>query len=100
MKRACHRQIVGLLLPVCRWIAIVPIPLAPPVTTAVRPARSLNMGLEDRLDELVVRMEKARLAMEERPGDDAAVTKWSKTQPARLPASRQEDQRRLQKTRW
>src|SRR5665213_542522 len=28
MKRACQRQIVGLPLPVCRWIAIVPTPAA------------------------------------------------------------------------
>jgi len=28
IKRACHRQIVGLPLPVCRWMAIVPIPSA------------------------------------------------------------------------
>jgi hypothetical protein len=28
MKRACHRQIVGLPLPVCRRMAIVPIPSA------------------------------------------------------------------------
>src|SRR5207244_3031745 len=28
IKRACQRQIVGLPLPVCRWIAIVPTPSA------------------------------------------------------------------------
>jgi hypothetical protein len=28
MKRSCQRQMVGLPLPVCRWISIVPIPSA------------------------------------------------------------------------
>jgi ATPase subunit of ABC transporter with duplicated ATPase domains len=34
------------------------------------------------LDELTVRMEKARVAMEERPGDDAMVAKWSRAHDA------------------
>ena len=34
------------------------------------------------LDELIARMEKARVAMEERPGDDAAVVKWAKAHDA------------------
>jgi hypothetical protein len=36
MKRACQRQIVGLPLPVYRWIAIVPTPLALSSTNRVR----------------------------------------------------------------
>ena len=34
------------------------------------------------LDELTARLEKARLAMEERPGDDAVVARWSKAHDA------------------
>jgi ATPase subunit of ABC transporter with duplicated ATPase domains len=34
------------------------------------------------LDELATRMEKARVAMEERPGDDALVAKWSRAHDA------------------
>jgi hypothetical protein len=38
MKRSCQRQIVGLPLPVCRWIAIVPTPSALSSTIRARHA--------------------------------------------------------------
>jgi hypothetical protein len=43
MKRACQRQIVGLPLPVCRWIAIVPTPAA--LSSTIRARHTCFCGL-------------------------------------------------------
>jgi hypothetical protein len=42
MKRACQRQTVGLPLPVCRWIAIVPTPSA--LSSTIRVSLQLRLG--------------------------------------------------------
>jgi hypothetical protein len=43
IKRACQRQIVGLPLPVCRWIAIVPTPSA--LSSTIRARHTCFCGL-------------------------------------------------------
>jgi hypothetical protein len=43
MNRACQRQIVGLALPVCRWIAIVPTPSA--LNSTIRARHTCFCGL-------------------------------------------------------
>ena len=43
MKRACQRQMVGLPLPVCRWIAIVPTPSA--LSSTIRDRHTCFCGL-------------------------------------------------------
>src|SRR5580704_8657354 len=43
INRACQRQIVGLPLPVCRWIAIVPIP--PALSRTIRARHTCFCGL-------------------------------------------------------
>jgi hypothetical protein len=42
LKRACQRQIAGLPLPVCHWIAIVPTASAP--TSTIRRAACASAG--------------------------------------------------------